>query len=57
MIDEKLMSGGQHGFTTGKFCLSNWRSFYNEVPDLVGERKAVDIVYLDVSETIDPVSY
>lgn len=57
MIDEKLMSGGQHGFTTGKSCLSNWRSFYNEVPDLVGERKAVDIVYLGVSETIDPVSY
>lgn len=57
VMDEKLMSGGQHVFTTRKSCLSSWRNFYDEVPDMLGEGKAVNIVYLDFSETLDPASY
>lgn len=47
----------QHGFTKGKPCLTNLRAFCDEMTGLVGEGTEVDIVYLDVSKTVDTVSH
>ncbi|GAB0187927.1 cAMP-dependent protein kinase inhibitor alpha [Grus japonensis] len=54
LMDEKIIRSGHHGFTKGKSCLTN---FYNEMTGPVDERRAVDIVYLDFSKALDPVSY
>ena len=40
----------------GRYCLTNLISFYDQVTHLVDERKAVDIVCLDFSKTLDTVS-
>jgi len=41
----------------GRFCLTNLISFYDQVTCLVGEGKAVDVVYLDFSKAFDTVSH
>lgn len=56
----KKMKGirrSQHGFTKEKSCLTNVRAFCDEMTGLVGEGTEVDIVYLDVSKTVDTVSH
>jgi len=47
----------QHGCMTGRSCLTNLMSFYDRVTRLVHEGKAVDVVYLDFSKTIDTVPH
>jgi len=37
--------------------LTNLTSFYDKVTCLVDERKAVDVVYLDISKAFDAVSH
>jgi len=38
-------------------CLANLIPFYDQVTCLVGEGKAVDVVYLDFSKAFDTVSH
>jgi len=47
----------QHGFTKGRSCLTNLISFYDPVTCLVDEGKAVDVVYLDLSQAFGTVSH
>ena len=47
----------QHGFMKGRSCLTNLISFYGWVSILVGEEKAVDVVYLELSKAFDTVSH
>ena len=47
----------QHGFMKGRSCLTNLISFYGWVSILVGEEKAVDVVYLELSKAFCTVSH
>ena len=47
----------QHGFMKGRSRFTNLFSFYDWVTRLVDKGKAVDVVYLDFSSTIDIVSH
>ncbi|KAK4818923.1 hypothetical protein QYF61_022100 [Mycteria americana] len=47
----------QHGFRKRRSCLTNLISFYDKVTRLVGEGKAVDVVYLDFSKAFDTISH
>ncbi|KAM9591200.1 putative nicotine oxidoreductase isoform 2-T3 [Morphnus guianensis] len=57
MKDKKITRSSQPGFTKGKSCLTNLITFYDEMPGLVDEGRAVDIVYLDFRKAFDPVSH
>lgn len=56
MKEKKIIRRIQHGITKGKSHLTNLISFYNEIPSLIDEGRAVDIVFLDF-RTFDTVPY
>ena len=43
----------QNGFMNDRSCLTNLISFYDRVTCLVGESKAVDVVYLGFDKAFD----
>ncbi|KAJ7411672.1 RNA-directed DNA polymerase from mobile element jockey-like protein [Pitangus sulphuratus] len=47
----------QHGFRSGRSCLTNLISFYDKMTNLVDEGKALDVVYLDFSKAFDTLSH
>jgi len=53
----KLIRETQHGFQTGKSCLSNLLEFFEDATKELDENKPVDIVYLDFSKAFDKVSH
>jgi len=55
--DNQVIGPNQHGFMKGRSCFTNLTSFYDQVTRLVGEGKAVDVVYLDFSKAFDTVSH
>ncbi|KAK4828602.1 hypothetical protein QYF61_000054 [Mycteria americana] len=52
-----IIRHSQHGFTKGKSCLANLISFYDKVTCLVGDGKAVDVIFLDFSKAFDTVPH
>ncbi|KAK4831670.1 LOW QUALITY PROTEIN: hypothetical protein QYF61_018667 [Mycteria americana] len=54
--DNQVIRPSQHGFMKGRSCLTNL-IFYDKVPCLADEGKAVDIIYLDFSKAFDTVSH
>ncbi|GAB0179025.1 mitochondrial enolase superfamily member 1 [Grus japonensis] len=54
--DNQGIRPSEHGFMTGRSCLTNLISFYDLVTHLVDEGKAVDVIYLDFSKAFDMVS-
>ena len=53
-LDEhKLIRHSQHGFSRGKFCLTNLFSFYRKVFEIIDKEDEYDIVYLDFSKAFD----
>ena len=48
---------GRNEFMKCKSCLTNFISFCDWVTPLVDDRKAVDVVYLDISKDFDTVSH
>ncbi|KAJ7415110.1 RNA-directed DNA polymerase from mobile element jockey-like protein [Pitangus sulphuratus] len=47
----------QHGFTKGKFCLTNLITSYDKITPLLDEGKVVDAVFLDFSKAFDTVPH
>ena len=53
----QLIRPSQHGFTSGKSCLSNLLVFLEQVTKELDEEKAVDLVYLDFAKAFDKAPY
>ena len=52
-----LIRNSQHGFTSGKSCLSNLLEFFEEVTKILDKGEAVDLVYLDFAKVFDKVPH
>ena len=52
-----LINDSQHGFTTGRSCLTNLLSFYKKVIEAVDQDQNYDVVYLDFSKAFDKVPH
>jgi len=55
--DKHGIRPSQHGFMKGRSYLTNLISSYDQVPCLVDQGKAVDVIYLDFSKAFDTVSH
>ena len=53
----KLIRNSQHGFTSGKSCLTNLLEFFEEVTKALDKGEAVDLVYLDFAKAFDKVPH
>lgn len=53
MNDKKIISSSKHAFTKGKSCLTNLTSFYSEWIKLIGDRNAVNTVFLGFSKAFN----
>lgn len=51
-MKDKVVTSSQHGFTKGKPSSTSLTAFCNEVTSLVDKRRAVDVVYLDLSKVV-----
>ena len=52
-----LIRNSQHGFTSGKSCLSNLLEFFEEVTKTIDRGEVVDLVYLDFAKAFDKVPH
>ena len=52
-----LISDSQHGFRRGRSCLTNLLYFYEDIHDMVDNKKPVDIIYLDFEKAFDKVPH
>ena len=57
MKDKMVTGSSQHGFMEGKSSLINPIVFYNEVPSLVIEGIAVDVVCISFSKVFGALSH
>jgi len=53
MEEREVIWDNQHGFTKGRFCLTNLVAFYYGITVLVGMEKATDVIYVDFSKEFD----
>ncbi len=52
-----LINDSQHGFTTGRSCLTNLLSFYKKVIEEKDQDENYDVVYLDFSKGFHMVQH
>jgi len=57
IADKKLTVNSHHGFIKGKLCLSNLIASFNEMSSFVDDGRAMNVVYLDISNTFNAVSH
>jgi len=53
----ELIRPSQHGFTSGRSCLSNLLDFFETVTKELDESKDMDVIYLDFSKAFDKVPH
>ena len=52
-----VIGRSQHGFMSGRSCLTNLISFYDKITHLVDQGKSADVVFLNFSKAFDIVSH
>ena len=52
-----LIRNSQHGFRSGRSCLTNLLDFFEKVTEVLDEGNPVDVVYLDFAKAFDKVPY
>ena len=55
--EHRLLRNSQHGFTSGKSCLTNLLEFFESVTKELDEGNNVDLVYLDFCKAFDKVPH
>ena len=55
--DNNIMNPNQHGFRSGRSCLSQLLAQYNLVLRQMEEGKNIDVIYLDFAKTFDKVDH
>ena len=53
----KLLKDSQHGFISGRSCLTNIVEFFDNVTAKLDEGDAIDLIYLDFAKAFDKVPY
>ena len=53
----KLILDSQHGFRSGRSCLTNLVDFFHDMFSIYDESRAVDILYLDFRKAFDKVPH
>ena len=57
MTENNHFSASQHGFTSGKSCITQLLEFMEDITESIDNGKDVDIVYLDFSKAFDKVAH
>ena len=57
MTENNLFSTSQHGFKSGKSCITQLLEFMEDITECIHNGKDVDIVYLDFSKAFDKVAH
>ena len=57
LYSNNLFQSSQHGFLTGRSCLTNLLSFLDELTTLIDEGSNVDVIYLDFAKAFDKVPH
>jgi len=55
--EKKVIRSSQHGFTKGRWCLTNLVSFCDVITGWVDAGRVVDVVYFVFSKALDTVSH
>lgn len=55
--ENNLMNKDQHGFRTGRSCLSQLLAHYETILEKLEHNKSVDVVYLDFAKAFDKVDH
>ena len=55
--ENSLMNPNQHGFRTGRSCLSQLLQHFDRLSDLLEKGHNVDIIYLDLAKAFDKLDY
>ena len=55
--ENQLLKEGQHGFRSGRSCLSQLLEHFEMIVDIVSSGKNVDVIYLDFAKAFDKVDF
>ena len=57
MEERNLFNAKQHGFRSGRSCLSQLMEHYNHILDLLEDGSNVDVIYIDFAKAFDKVDH
>ena len=53
----RLIRDSQHGFRSGRSCLTNLLEFLEYITKQLDEGNSIDVIYLDFSKAVDKVPH